>query len=141
MLLKLEYLIKGEAWMKIKDKEIVIKATAGNVRIKRMKGGFPRIQAEKEIDLHYGLGYIHGHDRQMHHDRYSLQAEVFMSIIEPLLPSTENGDILKSWDRRYDTASLGASLFESVYLELIKLVFGENGMGMEIVTPWDCRIG
>jgi acyl-homoserine lactone acylase PvdQ len=28
-----------------------------------MQGGFPRIEADEAIDLHYGLGYMHGHDR------------------------------------------------------------------------------
>ena len=51
--------------MKIKDREITLTGIAGNVRIKRMQGGFPRIEADQEVDLHYGLGYIHAHDRQM----------------------------------------------------------------------------
>ena len=51
--------------MKIKDQPITLKATAGNVKIQRMPDGFPRIESDDEIDLHYGLGYIHGHDRQM----------------------------------------------------------------------------
>ena len=71
--------------------------------------------------------------KKIHYDRYSKQAETFMEIIDPLLPSSENGDILKKWDRIYDASSLGATLFESVYLELLKLVFGENGMGVDVV--------
>ena len=51
--------------MKIKDREITLAGIAGNLKIKRMQGGFPRIDAEAEIDLHYGLGYMHAHDRQM----------------------------------------------------------------------------
>ena len=51
--------------MKIKDQQVILKATAGNVKIQRMPDGFPRIESDEEIDLHYGLGYIHGHDRQM----------------------------------------------------------------------------
>ena len=50
--------------MKIKDTEITLKGIDGKVSIKRMQGGFPRIEAEAEIDLHYGLGYSHAHDRQ-----------------------------------------------------------------------------
>ena len=30
-----------------------------------MPDGFPRIESDAEMDLHYGLGYIHGHDRQL----------------------------------------------------------------------------
>ena len=71
--------------------------------------------------------------KKIQYDRYSIQAKTFMGIIEPLLPATENGDLLKNWDRIYDSASLGATLFERVYQELIKLVFGENGMGVDVV--------
>jgi penicillin amidase len=71
--------------------------------------------------------------KKIHYDRYSKQAEAFMDIIDPLLPSTENGDILKKWDKKYDAASLGATLFERIYLELMKLVFGENGIGVDVV--------
>jgi len=71
--------------------------------------------------------------KKIHYDRYSKQAEAFMEIIDPLLPSTENGDLLRNWDRIYDAASLGATLFERIYLELMKLVFGENGMGVDVI--------
>jgi penicillin amidase len=71
--------------------------------------------------------------KAMHYDRYSGQAAAFMEIIEPLLPATENGETLKNWNRRYDASSTGATLFESVYLELLKLVFGENGMGIDVI--------
>ena len=71
--------------------------------------------------------------KKIHYDRYSKQAEVFMEIIDPLLPATTNGGIVKNWDRIYDSASLGATLFERIYLELLKLVFGENGMGVDAV--------
>lgn len=50
--------------MKIKDTQITLTGIDGLVRIKRMQGGFPRIDSDAEIDLHYGLGYIHAHDRQ-----------------------------------------------------------------------------
>ena len=71
--------------------------------------------------------------QQMHYDLYSRQAEAFMAIITPLLPATENGAILKNWNLRYDAASLGATLFERVYRELLLLVFGENGLGVDVV--------
>jgi len=71
--------------------------------------------------------------QQMHYDLYSRQAEAFMEIIVPLLPATENGAILKNWDLRYDAASPGATLFERVYRELLLLVFGENGLGVDVV--------
>ncbi|UCE52129.1 MAG: penicillin acylase family protein [Desulfobacterales bacterium] len=71
--------------------------------------------------------------KQMHYDLYSRQAEAFMEIIQPLLPATENSEILKNWDQKYDATSLGATLFERVYLELLKLIFGENGMGVNVI--------
>jgi penicillin G amidase len=71
--------------------------------------------------------------KKIHYDLYSRQAEVFMEIIAPLLPATENGDILKNWDLRYDGASPGATLFERIYRQLLLLVFGENGMGADVV--------
>jgi penicillin amidase len=57
-------------------------------------------------------------------DLYSLQAERFMKLFEPLLPNTEAADVLRKWDRRYDSASKGAALFEKVYLALRRAVFG-----------------
>ena len=83
--------------------------------------------------LEHGKSLTVADMKAMHYDRYSRQAAAFMQIIEPLLPSTENGTILKNWDRCYDASSVGATLFENVYLELLKLVFGENGMGVEVI--------
>jgi acyl-homoserine lactone acylase PvdQ len=51
--------------MRIKDQPVTLKGTAGKVKIQRMPDGFPRIESDEQLDLHYGLGYIHGHDRQM----------------------------------------------------------------------------
>ena len=75
-----------------------------------------------------------GDMKKIQYDLFSRQADAFMQIIDPLLPANENGRILKKWDRRYDAASLGATLFENVYLELMKLVFGENGLGVNIIV-------
>jgi len=69
----------------------------------------------------------------MHFDLYSLQAERFMHHLEPLLPDTPQGAILKSWDRCYDAASQGAFLFERFYQELVREVFGRRGMGAQVV--------
>lgn len=71
--------------------------------------------------------------KRIHYDRYSLQAEKFMQVIRPLLPDTPNGCILRDWDLRYEADSLGATLFERVYEELVKLVFGELGLGAEVM--------
>ncbi len=56
-----------------------------------------------------------------------------MTIIRPLLPSTANAEILKKWDFKYDVSSVGATIFENIYHELIRVVFGENGMGSEVI--------
>ncbi|MBN1572618.1 MAG: penicillin acylase family protein [Deltaproteobacteria bacterium] len=71
--------------------------------------------------------------KKMHYDTYSTQAERFMKVIGPLLPNKKNGRILKEWDLRYEVDSLGATLFERVYEELMNIVFGENGLGVDVV--------
>jgi penicillin amidase len=72
--------------------------------------------------------------QRIHYDRYSLQAERFMQVIHPLLPDTPSGRILRDWDLRYEADSLGAMLFENVYEALIRLVFGEMGLGAEAMN-------
>lgn len=71
--------------------------------------------------------------KKIQFDTYSLQAETFMEIIRPLLPDTENGKILKDWNLQYDPSSLGAALFERIYEELVKIVFGEGGLGSDAI--------
>jgi penicillin amidase len=70
----------------------------------------------------------------MHKDLYSIQAELFMKILEPLLPDTPQGKLLKEWDFYYDAQSQGAFLFEAFYKTLYNEVFGENGIGEKVVT-------
>jgi penicillin amidase len=67
-------------------------------------------------------------------DLYSLQAERFMEVLRPLLPDTFAGRLLGRWDCRYDTASRGATLFETVYRALLREVFGAGLFG---VAAWD----
>jgi penicillin amidase len=71
--------------------------------------------------------------KDMHYDLYSLQAERLMKLIGPLLPDTENGRILNSWDLRYHADSIGAMLFESVYRGIIDVVFGDHGFGRDVL--------
>ena len=71
--------------------------------------------------------------QRIHYDRYSLQAEIFMQVIRPLLPDSPNGKILRDWDLRYTADSVGATLFENVYAELVKLVFGDMGLGKGVM--------
>jgi len=72
--------------------------------------------------------------KRIHYDRYSLQAEKFMALLTPLLPDSANGQILRNWDLRYTADSIGAALFENIYLALVKLVFGEMGIGVEVMS-------
>ena len=69
----------------------------------------------------------------MHKDLYSLQAEIFMDILRPLLPDSLQGALLKSWDHCYDKDSQGAYLFEQFYRQLYRDVFGKNGFGETII--------
>ncbi|MCU0847307.1 MAG: penicillin acylase family protein [Spirochaetes bacterium] len=66
---------------------------------------------------------------KMHYDVYSLQAELFMKIIRPLLPDTEQGRVLRDWNCEYSLDSKAAYLFEELYRGLFLEVFGKNGMG------------
>ncbi|MEN8222804.1 MAG: penicillin acylase family protein [Acidobacteriota bacterium] len=69
---------------------------------------------------------------EMQSDVYSLQAELFMKILRPLLPDSQNGNILRDWDLKYDLNSKGAYLFEKFYRELMKEIFGRNGFGVDV---------
>lgn len=71
--------------------------------------------------------------KAMHYDLYSNEAEAFMRVITPLLPDSEAGRLLRSWDFRYDAGSTAPTLFENIRSELVKYVFGELGMGTEVV--------
>ncbi len=71
--------------------------------------------------------------KAIHYDLYSLQAELFMKELRPLVPDTPNGSILREWDCKYDADSKGAMLFESVYLSMLRVVFGDGGFGREVV--------
>ncbi|MEW5723679.1 MAG: penicillin acylase family protein [Thermodesulfobacteriota bacterium] len=84
------------------------------------------LEAREKLDLEYM--------KTMHYDLYSLQAERFLEVIGPLLPETPNGRALKDWDRRYEAESKGAMLFESVYRALLDTVFGDGGLGREVVA-------
>lgn len=76
--------------------------------------------------------------RAMHDDVYSLQAELFMAILRPLLPDSDAAEILKNWDYCYDAESQGAYQFERFYQELYREVFGKNGLGEKVVEwIWD----
>jgi penicillin amidase len=66
---------------------------------------------------------------RIQNDLYSLQAERYMELFRPLLPATFAGRLLGGWDCRYDTASRGATLFETIYHALLKDIFGRGLFG------------
>ncbi|MBD3872280.1 MAG: penicillin acylase family protein [Acidobacteria bacterium] len=74
---------------------------------------------------------------QIQNDLYSLQAERFMEILRPLLPPTFAGRMLAGWDLRYDAASRGATLFETVYHALLREVFGRGLFGE---AAWEATV-
>jgi len=69
----------------------------------------------------------------MQYEVYGKHAERIMPLIRPLLPDTPNGRLLRDWDLRYTSDSLAADLFERVYRELVKTVFGDCGVGREVM--------
>ncbi|MFO7713635.1 penicillin acylase family protein [Desulfosarcina sp.] len=77
---------------------------------------------------------------RLQHDLYSAQAERFMEILAPLLPDTANGRILKEWNLEYDAASKGAFLFDRIYRELYRQVFGA-GLGSAAVDHIERHTG
>ena len=72
--------------------------------------------------------------KRIHYDRYSLQAEKFMALLirSCLIQPTDGFYAIGIC--RYTADSVGAALFENVYLALVKLVFGEMGIGMEVMS-------
>jgi len=77
----------------------------------------------------------------MQFDVYSRQAQAFMSILKPLLPPGPAADLMASWDLKYTSDSIGASLFEEFYSELFREVFGKGGLGLEVVEALRCQTG
>ena len=72
--------------------------------------------------------------KRMQGDLFSIQARRFLAVLRPLIPDTPSGRLLAEWDLCYDTASRGATLFESFYEQLLREVFGRGLFGLE---AWD----
>ncbi len=79
--------------------------------------------------------------KKMHYDLHSKHAELFMPIIRPLLPDTEAGRLLDRWDLRYTEDSKAAYLFERIYSELLRDVFGDGQWGEEVFDHVDRETG
>ena len=71
--------------------------------------------------------------KKIHYDYYSIQAERIMEIIRPFIPDSPKGEILKTWDYIYDERSYAPTLFEGIYLEILRKILGENGFGEDVV--------
>jgi len=78
---------------------------------------------------------------KLHYDVYSIQAQLFMKILNPLLPDTGPGKILKNWNFEYSADSKGAFLFDRFYKALYREVFGKNGFGTKAVKHIDKHTG
>lgn len=78
-------------------------------------------------------------------DVYSNQAKPFLDIVLPLLKqSNHHSDaaiILEKWDLKYDLESKGAPLFELFYACLREEVFGESGLGEEVIRHLSSQSG
>jgi penicillin G amidase len=72
--------------------------------------------------------------QRIQYDDYSLQAELFLARLRPLLPDSEAGRTLAAWDCRYGVASTGATLFERFYAELTLLIIGGYILGPDVVA-------
>jgi len=82
-----------------------------------------RLQHSDSIDRQY--------IQRMHYDVYSKQAERLIMLFIPLLPDHPNAEILQNWNLSYFSDSKSATLFESLYLNCVKIVFGANGVGAD----------
>ena len=51
--------------MKLKRTEVVLDGKDGQVRIRRMENGVPRIEAQTLEELAFGLGWVHSCERQL----------------------------------------------------------------------------
>ena len=104
-------------------------------QIKPMKLPMSSYRADRVTELLQGKNELTVEDMKLlHYDRFALQAKAFMKVIRPLLPDSENGDILRAWNCCYDADSLGATLFERIYRELVVHVFGDQALGADVVT-------
>jgi penicillin amidase len=69
----------------------------------------------------------------MQRDLYSTQARLFWPRIEPHLDDSAPAALLRDWDLRYGTESVGAPIFERVYEGVLRAAFG-GLFGEEIWT-------
>ena len=83
------------------------------------------LKEKKKLDIDYM--------KKIHYDLYSIQGERIMKVINPLLQNSDKENILKDWDYRYTSDSVGAAIFENVYSSIIETLFGDYGFGRDTV--------
>lgn len=70
----------------------------------------------------------------MQYNVYSKHAEWTLPLIRHLLPEDGNGKLLSEWDLVYASDSVAASIFENVYFEIVRTVFGDCGVGRDVIA-------
>jgi penicillin G amidase len=70
--------------------------------------------------------------RELQLDLRARHPEPFLAALRPLLGDAPNERLLRDWDLRYDTGSLGATLFERFHRALLEDVFG-GVLGADVV--------
>ena len=108
------------------DGPLVINLPMGSYRVDRIRALLSECEECTIEDM-----------QRIQNDLYSLQAERFMSVLQPLLPETFAGRLLAGWDCCYDLKSRGATLFETVYHAILREVFGKGFLGEEV---WDSTV-
>lgn len=88
-----------------------------------------RKKSSKEFSANAEIQYM----KNIHYNLYSQQAARYMKVIAPLLPNTPDGLALKKWDCVYHNDSRMPTLFENIYSEILKKLFGENGIGRDVL--------
>jgi len=108
------------------DGPLVINLPMGSYRVDRIRALLSECEDSTVEDM-----------QRIQNDLYSLQAERFMSVLQPFLPETFAGRLLAGWDCCYDCESRGATLFETVYHAILREVFGKGFLGEEV---WDSMV-
>jgi len=103
------------------DGPLVINLPMGPYRADRIRSVLEKNESSTMDDM-----------QRLQLDLYSVQAERFMNLFRPLLPSTPAAEELRGWDLRYDRSSRGATIFEAVYETLLHRVFGEGLFGADV---------
>lgn len=115
------YLATANNDLNQKGKPLSINMPMGTYRVDRIS---QLIEEKEKLDL--------DDMKRIQKDLYSLQAKKYFTIIAPLIPDSPTGRILKAWDFKYDRTSIGATLFEEFYNDLLLEVFGKGMFGAKV---------